>query len=155
MKRVKLSNQAEIVIGEDEVRTVLEGITKKDQIVALKNGVFNSSYFVAIVDDNDDKRNQKEGTLHDGLLVIRYFGSWYVDGEFDGEGKPTKRIDSAYYPEVARDCVPTRKEFEEIYRELPREKRLELICAGTREPKSGGLNKIGELLSGATKRLLK
>jgi len=154
MKKVKLSNSTEINIYDDEVQGVLTGISQKDNIVAVRNGVFNSSYFVAIVDsDNEEKKNQTQGILHDGALVIRYFGSWYLDGEFDEHGRPTRRIDPAYYPEVARDVVPTRKEFEQKYRALPRLERLKLMVAGTKEPRIGGLKRIGEAITTNIKRL--
>jgi len=135
----------------------------KEGLVAIKSvgEVVNMSAVARIIpksraDELEDRRNQKEGILHDGMVVIRYFGSWYMDGEFDEHGKPMRRIDSAHYPEVARDCVPTKKEFETKYRMLPREKRLELIVEGTREPRiSGGLKQIGETLGNRIKQIAK
>jgi len=123
-------------------------------LVAIKSAgeVINMSSISRIVpksklDELEDKKNQKEGVLHDGSMVIKYFGSWYLDGDFDGNGKPTRRIDSEYYPEVQRDCVPTRKEFEIKYKALPRKERLRLIISGTEEPRTGGIEKVGNYLN--------
>lgn len=80
-----------------------------------------------MADELEDKKKQTHGTLHDGLLVVRHFGSWFVDGEFDEKGNPYKRVDQSYYKEVQKDCVPTRKEYETKYKMLPREERLKLI----------------------------
>ena len=99
-------------------------------------------------DDLEDKRNQKEGVLHDGTVVIRHFGSWYMDGEFDGNGKPTRRIDSTYYPEVARDVVVSKKEFNLKYKALPRKQRLALMIDGTEAPRIGSTEKLDNLLGG-------
>lgn len=99
-------------------------------------------------DELEDKQKQTEGVLHDGSMVIRHFGSWYLDGEFDGNGKPTRRIDPTYYPEVARDVVPTKKEFETKYKALPRKERLSLMCEDTEAPRIGGMEKVDGLLGG-------
>lgn len=154
MKKVKLSNNTEILIDDDEFSGVSKGVSQKDTLVVIRRGAFNSSYFVAIVDaDDDEKKNRNEGTLHDGLPVIRYFGSWYQDGEFDEKGKPTRRIDPEFYPEVLQDCVPTRKEFEQKYRALPKEERLKLIVGDIKKSRISGLKKIGGLLEGSFKKL--
>jgi len=151
MKVLQLFNNIKINVYDDEVEKILNGIKEKDQIIVLKNGVFNSSAFVSITDELEDKRNQNEGVLHDGTIVIRHFGSWYMDGEFDADGKPTRRIDPSYYPEVARDVVPSKKEFETKYKALPRPERLKLMCEGTREPGVRGLKSVGGLLEGFVK----
>ena len=153
MKILKLFNNIKIDVYDNEIEKILNGIKEKDQIIVLKNGVFNSSSFVAIINE-DEEPNRKEGILHDGSIVVRYFGSWYLDGDFDENGKPRRRIDSAYYPEVQRDCVPTKKEFELKYRSLPRKKRLELMIKGTKEPRMGDLKQIGETLGSQVKKLI-
>lgn len=149
MKILKLTNNITIKVYNNEVEKVLNAIQEKDTIVQLKNGVFNTSYFVAIANENEleDNKNQNEGVLHDGLMIIKHFGSWYVDGEFDEKGNPYKRIDQAYYPEIRRDCVPTRKEYELKYKALPRTERLRLILEGEEEPrKSEGIKQISDLI---------
>lgn len=147
MKILKLTNNIEIKVYDDEVEKVLNAIQEKDTIVRLKNGVFNTSYFMAIANEGEleDKKNQKEGTLHDGTQVIRHFGSWYLDGDFDEKGNPWRRIDQEYYPEIQRDCVSTRKEFQLKYKALPRKERLKLIINGTEEPRDGGVEKISDI----------
>ena len=148
MKILKLSNNIEIKVCDNEVEKVLNAIPIKDTIVRLKHGVFNTSYFVAIAneDELENNKNQKEGVLHDGTMVIRHFGSWYLDGDFDDKGTPRRRIDSEYYPEVQRDCVPTRKTYQLKYKALPRKERLKLICEGTEAPREGGISKVNNLL---------
>lgn len=113
---------------------------------------FNTSIIARIVpkskaDELEDKKNQKEGILHDGKSVIRYFGSWYLDGEFDDKGNPYKRIDPEYYPEIQRDCVPTRKEFNIKYRGLSRGEALKQIIGKTEAPRIGGVKKLKECVN--------
>ena len=152
MKVLQLFNNIKIEVYDDEVEKILNGIKEKDQIIVLKNGVFNSSAFVSITDEEEEK-NHNEGTLHDGTPVIRYFGSWYLDGEFDENGKPWRRIDQAHYPEVQRDVVPSRRVFEKKFKALPRKERLALMCEGTREPGVRGLKSVGGLMDGFVKRI--
>ena len=92
-----------------------------------------------------DRQDQREGMLHDGQRVVRYFGSWYLDGDINENGKPQRIIDPNYYPEVARDCVPTPREFFEKYEMLPPEERLKLIIAGTREPRSSEFTPLKDI----------
>ena len=143
-------------ITEEDFKSLLD----KKGLVAIKSAgeVINMSSISRIVpyhksDELEDKKNQKEGMLHDGTLVIRHFGSWYLDGDFDDKGNHWRRIDSEYYPEVQRDCVPTRKTFELKYKQLPRKERLELIISGTEEPRTGGIEKISNHLN--VKRITK
>ena len=105
------------------------------------------SYIVPerVYEQEIDRSDQREGILHDGTRVIRYFGSWYLDGDIGENGKPQRIIDPNYYPEIARDCVPTPREFFEKYEMLPREERLKLITQGTREPRKGDFIPIGDL----------
>ncbi len=144
MKTLKLFNNTKIDVYDDEVEKIINGIKEKDQIIILKNGAFNTSAFVAIT-DKEEEENKNEGTLHDSTPVIRYFGSWYMDGDFDAKGNPRRRIDPMYYPEVQRDCVPSRKEFENKYRALPRKERLELMVGGTDALRVGGMKELKDI----------
>lgn len=153
---IKFIDGSTLEITAEDYRNIIG----KEGLIVLKSvgQSLNTSSISRIVpkskaDELEDKKNQKEGTLYDGTPVIRYFGSWYLDGEFDENGKPLRRIDSSYHPEVQRDCVPTRKEFELKYRALPRKERLRLICQGTKEPRVGKLEKVGGLLGGVVDRL--
>ena len=156
MKILKLTNNISIKVYDDEVEKVLNAVKEKDTIVQLKNGVFNTSYFVAIANEGEleDNKNQKEGMLHDGTPVIRHFGSWYLDGDFDDKGTPRRRIDSEYYPEVRRDCVFSRQQFNQI-EHLSRKKRLEIILGKSNQRlliSNKGLQKIDNILK-ETKRI--
>lgn len=51
---VKLSNKAEIPIDEDEVPRVVEGL-KSGTLVKVRQGIFNPSFFVAVVEDEKRK----------------------------------------------------------------------------------------------------
>ena len=153
---IKFMDGSTLKITEEDFKSLLD----KKGLVAIKSAgeVINMSSISRIVpyhksDELEDKKNQKEGMLHDGTLVIRHFGSWYLDGDFDDKGNPWRRIDSEYYPEVQRDCVPTRKTFELKYKQLPRKERLELIISGTEEPRTGGIEKISNHLN--VKRITK
>jgi len=153
---IKFFDKTTLEITEEDYKNLIG----KDGLVFLKSvgQSFNTSNIARIVpvsqaDQLEDKRNQNEGVLHDGTVVIRHFGSWYMDGEFDADGKPTRRIDSTYYPEVARDCVVSKKEFETKYKALPRPERLKLMCEGTREPGVRGLKSVGGLLEGSIKKI--
>lgn len=91
-----------------------------------------------------EKRAQSDrGVLHDGTSVVRKFGRYYLEND------PEARIDSQYYPEVAKDCVPTPDEFENLYRELPQEKRLEAILGITHDneriSQGQGFKRLGDL----------
>lgn len=80
----------------------------------------------------ENRAASKNGMLHDGTKVIRWFGQWYLDdgtrlenpvtGQAD---KPEKLIDPRYYPEVAKDLVPTIEEYMIEYEQLLPKQRLE------------------------------
>lgn len=108
------------------------------------------------VDKLLDRRESKFGILHDGTPVMRYFGQWYLDDGTRIENpktgvadRPEKMVDPTYYPEVARDCVPTREEFEELAH-LPLEKRLEAIIGITGRPllrENSGLKSLKNIIT--------
>src|SRR3990167_9905185 len=88
------------------------------------NQAINLSSVMQILPKEDyergvDRQDQREGMLHDGTKVIKHFGQWCIAGEIDDIGKPTKIINPRYYPEIAKDCVPTSQEYYEKYAHLP------------------------------------
>jgi len=100
-------------------------------------------------DEIEDKKNQQTGVLHDGTLVKRHFGKW-VDAnnqvpDDKGNYQPLN-LDSNYYPEIARDCVPTEKEFELKYRRLQPSFRLQIMLNGSNPERSGGMESVSKLL---------
>ena len=70
MKVLKLSNNISIPLLNNEIEIVLKAITSKDNIVALKNGIFNSSYFVAIVDNNNKIEYKKKSFFCNLILRL-------------------------------------------------------------------------------------
>lgn len=100
-----------------------------------------------LIDKQEQRKNQKEGILHDGTHVFRHFGEWYkLEGDYDSSGRPLTRFDPEMYPEVGRDCVPTKTEFYEKYAMLSQKERLQLMLKNvpdSRRLSSGqGLEKI-------------
>jgi len=129
----------------------------KSGLIGIKScgQVVNTSSISRILSEEDyEKEKEKEnekgsnlGVLHDGTPVIRYFGVWYSDGEFDENGRPYQRIDQTYYKEVARDCVYTPNQYERI-KHLPKEKRLEIMLGGSKEENiriGSGFKKLGDI----------
>lgn len=140
----------EIPATQEEVQTLIgkTGIVRFPQLildgkVVRQEQFINASGIRRIVprqtyeaDKMMDRKKAMHGMLHDGTKVMRYFGTWYLDGDIDERGRPSKMIDPAYYPEVAMDCVPTVEEYYQKYAHLPREERKKLIT-GSRESRAG------------------
>ena len=57
--KVILSNKTEIKIDEDELRFVLEAINTKS-VCKVRSGIFNPSFLVAIVEDEERLDNFRE-----------------------------------------------------------------------------------------------
>ena len=104
----------------------------------------------SLADEVEKRKDQQTGILHDGTRVKRHFGEWVdASGQVpDDRGNyvPIK-LDPSYYPEVARDCVPSEKEFYEKYEKLPTAERLALMIGNT-EPKrvEGEMKSLKELM---------
>jgi hypothetical protein len=96
-----------------------------------------------------DRKEQREGVLHDGTRVVKYFGQWYLSGETE-DGKPSKIIDPQHYPEVARDCVPTPEEYYRHFERLPRAERLKQIVG---EHRSATMEPVGSALENLWNRI--
>ena len=92
-----------------------------------------------LIDKQEERKNQKEGILHDGTHVIRHFGQWFkLEGDYDDRGNPLTRFDPEMYPEVARDCVPSKQEFHQKYAHLPTNReRLAAILEGNQPLRIG------------------
>ncbi|MBI2112486.1 hypothetical protein HYT52_03050 [Candidatus Woesearchaeota archaeon] len=158
---ISLKNGDEVKITESEYKQLggKSGLIFFPSIGQTIN--IDPSTIIRIYPENNtdkllDRRNSKFGILHDGTPVMRYFGTWYLgDGtriENPKTGiadRPEKMIDPTYYPEVARDCVPTREEYEKEYASLPREKRLEAILGVYNRPSlgKGGFKQLGDIIN--------
>jgi hypothetical protein len=144
-------NKSDIEITEREFKN----LAGKSGLVYIpsQNRIVNTNSITEILSEEDARRENEgksdEGILHDGLPVFRYFGNWYVKGEMEevnGRLIPSCVVDPRAYPEIARDCVPSPKEYKEKYEALPREERLRLMLGGGKEEKrlGDGLNKISK-----------
>lgn len=154
---VKTMGGEKITITEDEYKTILATpsgfIAFPSCGVTINASRIESVYPESSADVIEEKRNQQLGVLHDGTQVRRHFGQW-VDAtnqvpDDKGNYNPIK-IDPEYYPEVARDCVPSPEEFEKKYRALPVIERLALMIQGTIAPRlsnpSVGFQSVSSLL---------
>lgn len=54
--KVICSNNIQIPIDEEELKIVLAGVSRSGQIVKCKKGIFNSSFFVAVVEDEERRQ---------------------------------------------------------------------------------------------------
>jgi len=99
-------------------------------------------------------KNNKEGILHDGMKVVRQYGRYCnPEGEMDEKGTFLScTFDYAYYPEIARDIVPSPAEYYQKYAIIDnKENRLKAILgdvgydnSGKYLPQGGGFKSIGE-----------
>lgn len=134
---IKMMGGDILEISEQEYKNLM-GKSGLIFIPSLKQTINTSSISrimpkrVHVVDNLMDRKKQITGILHDGSHVIRYFGKWYLnDGFTDDRGRPEKEVDISYYPEVARDCVPSEEEFYMKYEQLPQEERIKAILGDT------------------------
>ena len=150
------------VISEKEHKAIIN--TSKDDAVFLSSkGITLKKSMIAIIypesqaDKIEDRGNQQAGVLYDGILVKKHFGRWAYDKE--KYSKNGYEIDITYprpkdYPEIARDCVATYKQFEKI-KHLSEAERLKIIL-GEDKPiilrkkenklKKSGFNSLNNLL---------
>lgn len=148
---IKLMSGEKITVNKSEYQTIMSA--EKGIFIPRIESFINKSFIAAAypelsADQVEDKKTQQLGILHDGTRVRRHFGQW-VDAEMQvpddkGNYMPVK-IDPTYYPEVALDCVPTIKEFEQL-RHLPTDERRRLIINDKSPARLGGdlepLNKL-------------
>lgn len=152
-------------IGGSETKITAEdykNIIGKNGLVFIKSTgeTLNTSSISRIISEeryNLDLRENRvksiRGVLHTGERAIRYWGQWYLDdGSYLDDPKtglptkPEKILDPRFYPEVARDCVPTPEEYYKNYEQLPQTKRLEAIMGVSKnhERLASGFQKLSE-----------
>lgn len=95
--KIQLSNKSEIQADDDEIQNILKGI-QSGQPVMLRQGIFNPSFFVAIIRDVDRIKRFRED-----LLAINKHN--YHDKEYDG-GKDQRSLPA---PQLLAD----------IFKEMP------------------------------------
>lgn len=131
---VKMINDDRHVLTQNEYAELM----RKGNVACKNSGVFVNLKSVAdafpeeATKGVENRENQTHGILHDGTRVIRQFGEWVdADSLTDERGLHTVRLDPTYYPEVARDLVPTPEEFEREYRALPvAERKAKMLAIG-------------------------
>jgi hypothetical protein len=144
----KLMNKSEVFITEQEYHN----LAGKSGLVYIpsQDRTINTNSIVEIISEEDlreEKNDSQVGVLHDGTSVVRQFGRWYAnDGNINEEGQLQTIVDPLYYPEVARDIVPSPQVYYEKYAELPKEERLKLMVGKTEEKQGGALKRLGEFL---------
>lgn len=151
---IVLFNKKELEVSEDELKRIINA--PDNELVHIKRlGMGFNKKGIAHYEPTesklaDERKNNKIGILHDGSRVIRYFGVWYLDGEFHEEGGriiPSKRIDPQYYPEVSKDVVFTPNEYEEV-KHLSKGEILKLMVGNINETKrrlGGGFKQLKEI----------
>lgn len=139
---IYLMDKKELTVTESELQGILQSpddlvaINRLGIVINKKSISHTAPQNVSASDQVLERKNHKIGTLHDGRSVIRHFGQWYMaDGDFKEDGAPLSRPDPTYYPEVARDCVPSPQEYQLQYASLPLEKRKAAIVGGLEDLK--------------------
>lgn len=99
----------------------------------IKRIIPRSTY---LVDKMLDRADQREGVLHDGTRVVKYFGQWFGAGDVDEHGRPYRVVPLDNYPEAAKDCIPTPEEYYREYAHLSRPERLKKILLDNNKVRS-------------------
>lgn len=90
---VVMSRGESIPIDSDEIPNILTGIQNKAPVM-LKQGIFNPSFFVSIVEDAKRKENAWEDIKYDTLKqdTYRELGIPKLRNIFEGIGDVMKRL---------------------------------------------------------------
>lgn len=110
-----------ILISENEHKRIISDIKNgcdfivlKDKGITLKINAIMGIYPENSSDVFEDRKNQKQGILHDGEKAVRHFGRWVADSgqvpDDKGNYVPVE-LDKEYYPEAALDSVATIDEY--------------------------------------------
>lgn len=145
MYKIKMMGGETFVVTVEEYQAIIKSTApvflSRLEVYLNKNSI-STAYPENIADKTEDRKNRQQGVLHDGTRVRRHFGQW-VDGSSSvpsmketGDYIPVI-IDPTYYPEVARDCVPSPEEYAAIAH-LPTAERKALILKGTSERRGVG-----------------
>jgi len=101
-------DKASLPLTEEEAKQVLSAITEGDKFVILHGAyILVSSISGIYPEELLEKTDKHEGRLHDGTRVIKQFGVW------KDANNPDIRLNTAHYPEIARDEVLTEKEWKD------------------------------------------
>ena len=128
MPTLKTFDGFEEFLTEGESLEIKKLMNAGQKYVHIHGNAIAISSIAGIFKDGDGAGDHQVGILHDGSTVVRQFGQWFCQsGDRDEKGYYIVRPDPNYYPEVAVDTVPSRKEFEKKYAALPPEDRKRLM----------------------------
>lgn len=146
---LKTYDRLKLELTDEEAAQILTVINAGQQKNVLVKGNYFAIAGIASLTKQEDFEEEGHtiGVLHDGTRVVKQFGEWFcMTGERDENGRYAVRPDSAFYPEIMMDCVPSVETYERKYAGLPLEQRKALMIEGKdpeRYRRSGGLSRIG------------
>ena len=146
---LKTYDRLKLELTDEEAGKVLSVINAGQQKNVLVQGNYFAIAGISSLTKCEDfeEEDHKIGVLHDGTRVVKQFGEWFcMSGEHDEAGHYAVRPDSAFYPEIMMDCVPSVETYERKYAALPIEQRKALMIEGKdpeRYRRSSGLSRIG------------
>jgi hypothetical protein len=131
---VHMIGGTKFTINEQDYKNIVRStgtVTLASSGISLNTDRIETIYPESQAEEVEDRKAQTTGILHDGSVVRRHFGRW-VDAQSsaidENQNYVPVTIDPSYYPEVAHDCVPSEKEYHELYEKLPtNEARLNAI----------------------------
>ena|SRR3990167_3836626 len=149
MYQATLKNGEIFSISEKEYAAIAQNInTPKAKVFLQSLKVIIDVEMIAVIKpqelktkyDWEKRQKMTEGYLHTGERAVKQFGIWYdPSGERNESGKLLTMYDSEYYPEVARDCIATLDEWQEL-KQLPRKERLAKMLEGGKPARLTGGN---------------
>ena len=104
MMVLKTMDKVSFNITDEEADLVVEAIQNGMKFIKIKRAMIASSNISGIYPNEVVEKNK--GRLHDGTKVIKKFGTW-VDAD-----NTDVRLDTTYYPEIAKDDVLSEEQWE-------------------------------------------
>ena len=130
---IRFIDKSETTITDEEYAK-LAGKTGLVFVPSTRETINMSSISRIFETGSQETNDHRVGVLHDGSRVVRQFGEWMCDdGERNDAGYLTTRPDPRFYPEVAKDCVPSVKTYETKFAALPPSERKLAMCGGAVE----------------------
>lgn len=131
-------------LSEEEAALVLKAMNSGTKVITIQGNAIVASNITGVWREEltSAKDNKREvGVLHDGSMAIRKFGTWYA------LSNQSAKIDPAYYPEVAKDVVPSVEEWKEKYEGIEDREKVKALMIGESEEtmRIGGMAKIGKI----------
>lgn len=122
MHKITTFDDQTLYVSDEQAEAVIAAMRAGNKYVTI-DGVITGlaiSGIASILEETRVRNMTDLGRLHDGSRVRRVFGEWRDMYNAD------VRIDPAYYPEVAEDCVPSLDDYERLIAPLEgKEARLD------------------------------